>query len=305
MPDLSNVRRPAWWPAWSEVAGLRTLRAVVIIPSLFAITYEGVGNLQMALFAAFGGFANLIFASFGGTRRDKAIAHLALAVIGSVALIIGTAVNSITWLAVLVTIPVAFGIFFAGVAGPNAASGVNATLLLFVLPVATPGTIAMIPDRLAGWWLASAVSTVAVVFVSAPAPGDRLRAAAANSARTLAAHVLAAVNGTAKAGDMDACRAAKDRLISTFASTPYRPVGLATADQGMASLVQLLEWCTALVGDATESRVGLARAAQPDRNLLTLAAQVLARAGDTLAGEPGAPDGPAMLREESQILAAR
>ena len=305
MPDLSNVRRPAWWPAWSEAAGLRTLRAVVIIPSLFAITYEGVGNLQMALFAAFGGFANLIFASFGGTRRDKAIAHLALAVIGSVALIIGTAVNSITWLAVLVTIPVAFGIFFAGVAGPNAASGVNATLLLFVLPVATPGTIAMIPDRLAGWWLASAVSTVAVVFVSAPAPGDRLRAAAANSARTLAAHVLAAVNGTAKAGDMDACRAAKDRLISTFASTPYRPVGLATADQGMASLVQLLEWCTALVGDATESRVGLARAAQPDRNLLTLAAQVLARAGDTLAGEPGAPDGPAMLREESQILAAR
>src|ERR1700761_9485476 len=211
MPDLSNVRRPAWWPAWSEVAGLRTLRAVVIIPSLFAITYEGVGNLQMALFAAFGGFANLIFASFGGTRRDKAIAHLALAVIGSVALIIGTAVNSITWLAVLVTIPVAFGIFFAGVAGPNAASGVNATLLLFVLPVATPGTIAMIPDRLAGWWLASAVSTVAVVFVSAPAPGDRLRAAAANSGRTLAAHVLAAVHGTAKAGDMDTCRSAWPR----------------------------------------------------------------------------------------------
>jgi hypothetical protein len=79
----------------------------------------------MALFAAFGGFAHLIVASFGGTTRDKVVAHFGLAVTGSVALVIGTAVNGIEWLAVLVTIPVAFGIFFAGVAGPNAASGVT------------------------------------------------------------------------------------------------------------------------------------------------------------------------------------
>ncbi|MGO9193768.1 MAG: hypothetical protein ACLP8X_35685, partial [Streptosporangiaceae bacterium] len=42
-------------------------------------------------------------------------------------LVIGTAVNGITALAVLVTIPVAFGIFFAGVAGPNAASAWTAS----------------------------------------------------------------------------------------------------------------------------------------------------------------------------------
>src|SRR5580700_6239130 len=91
--------RPAWWPAWSVPAALRALRAVLVIPSLFAITYEGLGNLQMALF---GGFASLIFAAFGGSRRDKIIAHLMLALIGSLGLIIGTAVNGITALAVLV-----------------------------------------------------------------------------------------------------------------------------------------------------------------------------------------------------------
>jgi hypothetical protein len=106
--------RPAWLPAWSVPAGLRTLRVVIVIPSLFALTYEGFGNLQMALFAAFGGFASLIFAAFGGTRRDKVMAHFMLALIGSIGLIIGTAVNGITWLAVLVSIPVAFGIFLAG-----------------------------------------------------------------------------------------------------------------------------------------------------------------------------------------------
>ncbi len=265
LPGSAPRSRPAWWPPthlfrargapaprppWPSPlhgpAGLRTLRAVLVVPSLFALTFEGFGNLQMALFAAFGGFASLIMASFGGTARDKLIAHFGLAVTGSVGLIIGTAVGGITWLAVLVTIPVAFGIFFAGVAGPNAASGVTAALLPYVLPVATPGTVSMIPDRLAGWWLASAVSTAAVLLLPTPSPGDRLRAAAAGSARALAAHLTASVNGTATAEDAKACQAAKHQLMTAFASTPYRPVGLATADQGMASVVQLLEWCTAL-----------------------------------------------------------
>ena len=325
MPDLSVARRlplghltqsgpghqghhgarPAWWPAWSVPAALRALRAVLVIPSLFALTYEGFGNLQMALFAAFGGFAHLIFAAFGGTKRDKLIAHLGLAVIGSVALIIGTAVSGITWLAVLVTIPVAFGIFFAGVAGPNAASGVTAALLPYVLPVATPGTISMIADRLAGWWLASVVSTAVVLAVAAPSPGDRLRAAAAGSARALAAHLEASVRGTATAADTEACQAAKHQLMSAFASTPYRPVGLATADQGMASVVQLLEWCTALIADATDGHPNLDRAARSDRDLLGLAATVLRQTGDLLAGpDSGAlPDPTAMDRQREASAA--
>ncbi len=281
MPGLT---RPAWLPEWSVPAGLRALRAVIVIPALFALTFEGFGNLQMALFAAFGGFAHLVMVTFGGSRRDKLVAHSGLAVTGSAGLIIGTAVNRIDWLAVLVTIPVAFGIFFAGVAGPNAASGVTAALLPFVLPVATPGTVSMILDRLAGWWLASVVATAAVLVLSPPSPGDRLRAAAAGSARALAAHLGASVRGTATAADLDACQAAKHELMSAFASTPYRPTGLATADQGLASVVQLLEWCTALIADATEGHPNLDRAAQPDRDLLALAASVLGQAGDLLAG---------------------
>src|SRR5579859_3904960 len=318
MPDLSVARRlplghlsryapqprPAWWPAWSVPAARRALRAVLVVPSLFALTFEGFGNLQMALFAAFGGFASLIMASFGGTRRDKLIAHFGLAVTGSVGLIIGTAVSGITWLAVLVTIPVAFGIFFAGVAGPNAASGVTAALLPYVLPVATPGTVSMIPDRLAGWWLASAVSTAAVLLLPTPSPGDRLRAAAAGSARALAAHLTASVNGTATAEDAKACQAAKHQLMAAFASTPYRPVGLATADQGMASVVQLLEWCTALIADATDGHPNLDRAAQTDRDLLGLAGLVLRQTGDLLAGPTRAlPDLTAMDRQREASAA--
>src|SRR5690349_3416174 len=303
MPDLS-VARPAWWPAWSEAAGRRTLRAVLVVPPLFALTYEGFGNLQMALFAAFGGFASLIFAAFGGTRRDKLVAHFMLALIGSVALIIGTAVSGITWLAVVVTIPVACGIFFAGVAGPNAASGVTAALLPYVLPVATPGGIGTIPDRLAGWWLASVVSTAVVLAIPAPSPGDRLRAAAARSARTLAVHLEAAVRGTATDADLKACHEAKNQLMNAFASTPYRPVGLATADQAMSSVVQLLEWCTALIADATEGHPDLDQAAPADRDLLSLAATVLGQTGDLLAGTRSEPPESAALDRQREASAA-
>jgi uncharacterized membrane protein YccC len=318
MPDLSVARRlplghlsqsaprprPVWWPAWSEAAALRALRAVLVVPSLFALTYEGFGNLQMALFAAFGGFASLIFAAFGGTRRDKLTAHFMLALVGSVALIIGTAVSGITWLAVIVTIPVACGIFFAGVAGPNAASGVTAALLPYVLPVATPGGVGTIPDRLAGWWLASVVSTAVVLAIAAPSPGDRLRAAAAKSARTLGAHLEASVRGTATAADLAACHEAKNQLMSAFASTPYRPVGLATADQAMSSVVQLLEWCTSLVADATEGHPDLDRAAPTDRELLSLAATVLSQTGDLLIGTRTQPVETAALDRQREASAA-
>ena len=277
--------RLAWRPVWSRPAVMRALRAVLVIPSVFALTYEGFGNLQMALFAAFGGFASLIVASFGGSRRDKIVAHLGLAVTGSIALIIGTAVSGIEWLAVLVTIPVAFGIFFAGVAGPNTASGVNGALFGYLLPVATPGTVSMIPDRLAGWWLASVVAMVAVLLLSPPSPGDRLRAAAAGSARELAAHLEASVSGTPATADRDAFGKARNELTSAFASTPYRPTGLATADQGLASAVQLLEWCTTLIADATDGHLSLDRAPLCDRKLFAAIAAVLRQTGDLLAGQ--------------------
>jgi len=281
--------RPAWLPVWSVPAALRALRATIVVPGLFALTYKVIGDLQMTVFAVFGGFAMLVMASFGGTRRDKAVAHLGLAVTGSVVLIIGTAVSGSAWLAAIVTVPVAFAILFAGVAGPNPASGVTAALLAYVLPVASVGTVSMIPSRLAGWWLAAVAATAAVLMVSPRSPGDRLRAAAAGSATALAAHLEAAVRGTATPADREQSVAAKHELMSLFAATPYRPTGLATADQGLANVVELLEWCTALVCDALDGHLDLRQAAPADRELLSAAAAVLRDVAGLLRGQAVTP----------------
>ena len=279
------MRRPEWVPQWSKPAALRALRALIVMSVLFAITYKGLGNLQIALFAAFGSFANLVLANFGGTRKDKLISHFGLAVTGSIALSIGTAVNGNTALATIVTIPVAFGIFFAGVAGPNAAGGVTAALLTYVLPVATPGVSSMIPDRLAGWWLACAGSTIAVLLLSPPAAGDRLRAAAAAAAQAQADLLLALARGEDWQAKRDAMHTTKLALLTTFASTPYRPTGLATADQGLNSLVQMLEWNGSLIADAISEGDGF----PDDQELMTATANVLLDIASLLRGRDTTP----------------
>ncbi len=268
--------QPVWRVTWSTPAAMRALRATIVMPTLFALTYKVFGDLQMATFAAFGSFATLVLASFGGTRRDKAIAHLGLAVVGSVVLTIGTAVHATAWLAAIVTVPVAFAIFFAGVAGPNAASGVTAALLAYVLPVASPGTIGDVPSRLAGWWLASVAGTAAVLLLSPRSQGDRLRAAAAALATALASHLEAAGRGEADQASQDATVEAKHQLMNLFAATPYRPTGLATADQGLANITELLEWVTSLTTDALDGHVDLRQATAADHELFGAAATMLA-----------------------------
>jgi Fusaric acid resistance protein-like len=269
---------------------MRAVRATLVIPGLFALTSLVIGDPQMTLFAVFGSFATLVLVSFGGTRRDKALAHLGLALTGSAALVIGTLVSGTAWLAALVTIPVTFAIFFAGVAGPNAAAGVLGALLVYILPVASPAAASTIPSRLAGWWLASVAGTAAVLLLSARSPGDRLRARTAAAATTVAAYLGAAVRGVATTAHREASLAARHELKTTFTAAPYRPTGLATAEQGMANVVELLEWTITLVCDALDGHLDLTRAAPADRELLAASAKLLAEIGTLLAGRAATPD---------------
>jgi Fusaric acid resistance protein-like len=277
-------------PVWSVPAAMRAARATIVVCGLFALTDQVFGNLQMATFAAFGGFATLVMASFAGTRRDKLLAHMVLAVAGSALLTIGTAVNSSTALAAIVTIPVAFLVFFAGICGANAASGSTAALLAYVLPAASPGTISMVPDRLAGWWLASVAGTAAVLLLSPGSSDDALRAAASRAAAAIADALDAALGGTSGENRLDGMIAAKRDLLARFTAAPYRSTGLAAADQALANSVELLEWCTALVADSLREHADSRDAPEGDRELLAVAASVLRDVASVFAGDDARPD---------------
>ncbi|HEY0517611.1 MAG TPA: FUSC family protein [Solirubrobacteraceae bacterium] len=297
----------SWLPRRSRPALLRALRATIVVAGLFALCQEAIGNVQMATFAAFGGFATLVLSSFQGTRRDRLLAHAALAVVGSVLLSIGTAVSSSTLLAALVTVPVTFLVFFTGVTGPNAASGAFGAMLAYVLPAASPGTLSMIPDRLAGWWLASVAGTAAVLLVQAPSPAGALRGAVSRAALAIAAEIDAALRGDRDEHALRDCVSAKDELMSVFNATPYRPLGLAAPDQALADVVELLEWCSTLVVDAVREQHDLAGAGAADRELLEVSAEVLRDTADLFAGARAMPDLDRLdrCREQSLRAAAR
>jgi uncharacterized membrane protein YccC len=267
---------------------MRAARAAIVIPALLAITFKGIADTQMALFATFGGIATLVIANFGGKRKDKLIAHAGLAVVGSLSLTIGTLVSGTTWLAAVVSIPVAFAIFFAGVIGPNAASGTTAALFAYVLPVASAGGAGTIPSRLGGWWLASVTGTAAVLLFSPRTPGDRLRTAAATLAAELATRVRAAANGETTAPDT--MRQASAALQAAFIASPYWPTGLATADQGLASVVQTLGWVCTQVGEAFDGHLDTTQARPVDRELLRAAGCLLHDVSALLAGQDAEPD---------------
>ena len=97
--------------------------------------------------------------------------------------------------------------------------------------------------------------------------------------------------------------AAKERLRAAFTAAPYRPTGLATADQALSSLVQLLEWGASQVSDAFDGHIDLTDGL-PGRTatLLRAAAGLFADTRALLTGRAADPDyrgprgGPGRLR---------
>jgi len=74
-PWITIAQRENWLPQWSRPAALRAVRATIVLPGVFALCEEVIGNLQMATFAAFGSFATLVLATFSGTWKEKLRAH--------------------------------------------------------------------------------------------------------------------------------------------------------------------------------------------------------------------------------------
>ena len=239
------------------VALRRAGRGAIVMPGLFALSIEVIGNPTVGAFAAFGSFAMLLLASFGGRPADRLMAQASLALAGGVLIVIGTAVSTVHWLAAVTTAVVAFGILFAGVVSSVLAGATAALLLSFILPVSLPGSISTIPDRLAGWGMAAGAALLAVSLLWPSPAAEPLRAPAIAACRALAqrlrthtAHLLAGggpVTAAAHAQAVERADAAVAALDRSFFATPYRPTGLATAARFLVRLVDEIDWLNAIV----------------------------------------------------------
>jgi uncharacterized membrane protein YccC len=271
-------------PAWSRPAAYRAARATLVIPTLFAVCSRVIGNDQMALYASFGGFATLVLASFGGSRRERFVAHMALTATASLLIVVGTAVSGSDAVAAIVAFVAALCVLFCGLIGPNVVSGATAVLLAFVLPASSPGLFGTVPWRLAGWLLASAAGTIAVMLSPPPPAGDRVRSSAAASASALAEEINAGLRGEERAGVGARATDAKVALHNAFIAAPLRPIGIAAADQALADLVETLQLCTSLCAEVVGEMDDMTAVDDFDRRLLAHTSRLLRDTGTLLAG---------------------
>jgi uncharacterized membrane protein YccC len=235
-------------PQWNAVR--RAARAAVVVPINFAIGSQLIGNAQVATFAAFGSFALLLFVQFPGERWARLGAYAVLGGAGVVLISLGTLLARPDWLAVASMAVVAFAVLFAGVVSSVINSATQAALLVFILSVMLPGAGSVLPDRLAGWGIALAVSVPVALIVWPPREQDVLRLRTATLCRALAA-MLALKQPEPGAGDsLVAMRAAYRDLREAFRTSAARTAALSTGARLLIRLVEELEWLTAIVTNA-------------------------------------------------------
>ena len=103
---------------WLKISdpGLTSLksaaRPAIIMPAMFALADQVIKQPQAAIFAAFGSFAFLVLAEFGGPPRTRLTAYSSLAVTGVVLIVVGTLCSENAWLAAGAMAVVGFAILF-------------------------------------------------------------------------------------------------------------------------------------------------------------------------------------------------
>ncbi len=194
---------------------------------------------------------------------------------------------------------VGFGVLFAGAVSSVLAGATLSLLLAFILPVSLRAPVSSIPDRLAGWGIASVASLLAVALLW-PAPArDPLREAAIAACRAIAARLrsdaaflLGGEGGLGASEHDDAisgARAAVGALHQVFLATPYRPTGLSTAARTVVRLVDELNWLDAILAQSPPHPPGLPVNPAALR-VKVAAASVLERGADLLELHGGRPD---------------
>jgi uncharacterized membrane protein YccC len=243
-----------WRPVDPDLVGLRRAgRAAIIMPAAFAGAGALTHNSQVTLFAAFGCFALLVMANFGGPRRSRALAYLATALIGMALVALGTLASPLTVSAALAMLVAAFCLQFMGVFGGYAVAAQTALMLAFVLAVTIPGSPATIGPRLLGWLGASVLSTLGGLYLWPSFERNRIRIRAAAACQALAG-VVAVRHGSQEklASRWQGALEAVAGALQAYAAAPIRPASPARRDRAFVELLAELNRAAELLSPSLQ-----------------------------------------------------
>lgn len=226
----------------------RSVRAAVVMPSVFAVAEAFFSNSNVALFGAFGSFVVLLLVDYTGSLRDRFLSYAGVFVASSALIVVGTVVSSYEVAAVVVTVPVVFGVLFAGILTPRAAAASTVLLIFYVLPVAYAQPASQVGWRLVGFALGAGVAIPACLFIWPSAYHGPLR-----KQLSAALEAMARLAEARTHDDPDPkWQAAVDHDLADlrlqFSSTPYPQAGSAGAAIALSKLVGRIEWVAGTSG---------------------------------------------------------
>jgi uncharacterized membrane protein YccC len=230
----------------------RSVRAAVVMPSVFALTHFLFSNPQVALFGAFGSFALLLLVEFTGRVHTRIVSYGGLYVAGAVFTVLGTVVSTHKAAAVVTMALVGFAVLFAGIVAPQVATATTAALLTFVLPVAVAQPASAVGPRLIGWTIGAAFCITACMLLWPPPWHDNLRRRLAAAISAVGRLADARCRGTDDPKAYADVRDQLQQLQRQFSGTPYPPTGAASGAVALSKLVGRVEWVagnSAMLGD--------------------------------------------------------
>jgi uncharacterized membrane protein YccC len=288
---------PARWYRGRDPASLalkRSVRAAVVMPSVFALAHFAFSNDQVALFASFGAFAQLLLVEFTGRPRRRLLGYLALFVTGCLFIVIGTVASTYELAAVAAMALVGFAVLYMGIVTPLAATAATAALLTFVLPVAVAQPASAVGPRLLGWLLAATFCIPACLLIWPPPWHDELRRKISATVSSIARMAETCAAGSVETEARSAMASTLAALRSTYRATPYPPTGAAGTAVALAKLVGRVEWAA---GNATLLPGDLGPTHQSERAVLEKIASTLKSSADLICDGAGHPvDDPEVVR---------
>ena len=268
------------------------------MPSVFAIAHVVSSNAQLSLFGAFGSFALLLLVDFPGRPRTRLLSYLALFLVGSCFISVGTVVSTHKVASVVVMAVVGFAVLFAGIVTPLAATASTAALLTFVLPVAVAQPASAVGPRLIGWALAGAACIPACMLIWPTPWHDNLRRRLAAAMSAVSRLSEAQASGTSDPLARADVKSELSLLRRQFAGTPYPPTGAVAGAMALAKLVGRVEWVAGnamLIGDETMGP-------SPAREIVGAVAESLRQSASLICDDQAHPvDDPSLVRRGRRI----
>jgi uncharacterized membrane protein YccC len=251
-PDSQPGSQPKVHDAKS-LAFRRGLRAAIALPGVLALVdWLSGGDIILALFAAFGAFALVALADFGGPPRVRVTAYLGATLIGAALVVLGTIVSGNAWVAGIVTLIVVFVIMQVAAFGGAWSMGMFGTTLAYVLSATLEASASDIPTRVVGWVIGGLVATVMALVCWPVYERPALWSLAADALRAAAQLVRAGGQGAMR---VDAQRAMRE-LRAGYAKAPYRPAGPAVRDRAFIALMEGAERLIELEPPTVEDPIG-------------------------------------------------